>query len=83
MNIINKIKNNCRKEIPETARKESNGQSKTALFKKVTGEAIIGPVFILKDYELREESVICTMEMIRDQSAVKKEKRGKKVSVWV
>ena len=50
MNIINKIKHYNRKEIPETAKKDNNGQSKTAIFKKVTGEVTIGPIFILKDY---------------------------------
>ena len=83
MRIVNKFRNNPCHGLFETARKESNGQSKSALFKQITGDVTTGPIFKLCDYELREQSVMCTMELMKDGSAVKKEMKGKKVSVWV
>ena len=36
------------------------------------------------DYEIRENSVLCKMELLSENgSAVKKSKRGKLISVWV
>ena len=50
MNILRKIKNNYGTEVFETMKKESNGQSKSGLFKKVTGETPSGTICLLSDY---------------------------------
>ena len=73
MNILRKIKNTNHPETFETMKKETNGQSKSAIFKKVTGEVPSGLLCKLCDYEIREDSAMCIVMISKDDgSAVKK-----------
>jgi hypothetical protein len=53
MNVLKKFRHSNGDKTFETAKKETNGQSKSLLFRQITTEVKTGPLLRMIDYEVR------------------------------